>query len=138
MTGVDTNTLIDLMVSSTVFHKTSKEKMASLSGGVCTTPTNVGECLRLLTHPRVFKIHLAAHQAVETLEQFLDYYSMRILEEPTDWWIHLKELVNDVPGIRGNEIFDARIALCLKLNGVKKIMTRDANFRKYPFLTSVI
>ncbi|MBI3534258.1 MAG: PIN domain-containing protein [Deltaproteobacteria bacterium] len=71
------------------------------------------------------------------LDQILDYYKLQILDGSTDWWKKLVEMEKDIPGIRGNEIFDARIALCFKTHGVKKIYTRDADFKKYGFLKPI-
>ena len=39
-----------------------------------------------------------------------------------------------MPSIRGNEIFDARIAMIMKYNGVRKVCTLDSDFRKYDFI----
>ncbi|MBI5139643.1 PIN domain-containing protein [Candidatus Nomurabacteria bacterium] len=138
MTGVDTNILIDLMVSSSQSHRSSVNAISQSEDDLCTTPTNIGECLRLLTHSKVFSNPLTLGRAVTVLDQMLDYYKLQILDESIDWWKELikieKEIPGIIPGIRGNEIFDARIALCLKSHGVKKIYTRDADFKKYSFL----
>lgn len=45
--------------------------------------------------------------------------------------------VDNIPGLKGNEVFDARIALILQKHNVKRICTRDADFKKYPFLKVV-
>ena len=137
MTGIDSNILIDLLVSSTPSHSQSLEGLSRLEDELCTTPTNIGECLRLLTHPKVFPKPLTVSVAVSVLSEALDYYQIRILEESSDWWKLLTEIEKEIPGLRGNEIFDARIALCLRLHGVKRIFTRDADFKKYSFLKVV-
>jgi predicted nucleic acid-binding protein len=137
MTGIDTNILVDLLVSSTPHHAQAVEGIANIEDEPCTTPTNIGEVLRLITHPKVFPKALTLTRAVEVLTQMLDYYRIRILTEDADWWKSLPEIEKEIPGIRGNEIFDARIALCLKSNGTKRIYTRDADFKKYSFLKVV-
>jgi len=135
MIGIDTNILIDLMVSSSPTHIQAKEKIKRLiEEDFCTTPTNIGEVLRLLTHPKVFSFPLNITKAVNLLTMLLESYNIKILEEPLDWWETLPKIEKEIPGIRANEIFDARIALCLRVNGVKKIFTRDADFRKFSFL----
>lgn len=134
MTGIDTNIIIDLIVDSSPHHQLSVEGISKLEDEACTTPTNVGECLWLLTHSKVFLKPMVLGQAVVILEQLFDYYKFRILDEPTDWWKELVHIEKEIPGIRGNEIFDARIALCLKAHSVKRIYTRGADFRKYSFL----
>ena len=137
MTGIDTNILVDLLVSSTPSHARSLEAVTQIEDELCTTPTNIGECLRLITHPKVFPKPLTISRAVSVLGQALDYYKIRILEESTDWWKSLDKIEKEIPGLRGNEVFDARIALCLKFHGVKRIYTRDADFKKYSFLKVV-
>lgn len=137
MTGIDTNILIDLLVSSTPTHLSSTEAVKQLHDDICTTPTNVGECLRLLTHPRIFPKPLKTPQAVTALEELFDYYQIRTLEEDSGWWKELPEMEKEIPGLRGNEIFDARVALCFRFNSVKRVFTRDADFKKYSFLQAI-
>lgn len=137
MTGIDTNILIDLIVSSVPHHISSTDGVENLEDDLCTTPTNIGECLRLLTHPKVFPKPLSLSRAVRALEEMLDYYQIQILDEPLDWWLELGQIEDEIPGIRGNEVFDARIALCLRAHHVKRIFTRDADFKKYSFLKPI-
>jgi len=137
MTGLDTNILIDLIVSSTPYHSKVVEDVANLEDELFTSPTNIGEVLRLLTHPKVFSKPMVMTKAVTALEQMLDYYRISILEEDSNWWKKLPVIAKEVPGIRGNEVFDARIALCFQSSGVKRIYTRDADFKKYSFLKTI-
>ncbi len=136
MIGIDTKILVDLLVSSTPNHTQTLEKLSQLEDDFCTTPTNIGECLRLLTHPKVFQKPLTLSRAVSVLDHALSYYKIRILDESTDWWKSLEEVEKEIAGIRGNEVFDARIALCLRAHSVKRLYTRDADFKKYSFLKS--
>ena len=137
MTGIDTNILIDLLISDMPAHAAMTETMKHLADDVCTTPTNVGECLRLLTHPRIFPRPLTITAAVQALEELFEFYQVRVLEEDIHWWKELPEIEEEIPALRGNEVFDARIALCLRANNVKKIQTRDADFKKYSFLQPI-
>ena len=134
MTALDTNVLIGIMVSSSSLHKEATKGLSNLSDELCTTPTNVGETLRLLTHPKVFSSPLKTSEAITAFSEFCESYSMRILDEDPSWWTQLREMEKLIPGLKGNEIFDARIAICLKQHGVKRIFTFDSDFNKYPFL----
>lgn len=134
MTAIDTNILIDLIVASMPTHVSTTEGMSHLHDEICTTPTNVGECLRLLTHSKLFPKPLSAKAAVSALEELFDYHQIRVLDEDTAWWKDIPEMEIEIPGLKGNEIFDARIALCLRSHNVKRIYTRDADFKKYSFL----
>lgn len=137
MTAIDTNILIGVMVSSSSHHDEALKGLENLDDELCTTPTNVGEVLRLLTHPKVFSSPLKIEKAVNALEQLFEAYNIRILDEDTHWWKELPAIAQQIPGLKGNEIFDSRIALCLKQHNVKKIWTRDADFKKYPFLQMI-
>ena len=134
MTAIDTNILIDMIVASMPTHVLTTNGIKELHDEICTTPTNVGECLRLLTHPKVFPRPLSAKAAVSAIDELFHYYQIRVLEEDTDWWRDIPEMEAEIPGLKGNEIFDARIALCLRSHRVKRIFTRDSDFKKYSFL----
>ena len=137
MTAIDTNILIGIMVASSTHHAETLLSLENIDDALCTTPTNIGEVLRLLTHSKVFPSPVKIEKAVEALAQFLDAYDIRILDEDTDWWKELPKVAQQIPGLKGNEVFDARIALCLKQHNVKRIWTRDSDFKKYSFLQVV-
>ncbi|OGQ36636.1 MAG: hypothetical protein A3F16_00950 [Deltaproteobacteria bacterium RIFCSPHIGHO2_12_FULL_43_9] len=134
MTALDTNILIAVLVSSSPKNQDAQRGLQNLNDLLCTTPTNVGEVLRLLTHPKVFEKPLKLSKAVSLFSSFMESYGVLILDESTDWWINLVDIEKEIQGLKGNEIFDARIALCLQSHGVKRIFTWDSDFRKYPFL----
>jgi len=134
MTAIDTNVLIGIMVSSSTYHAEMIDGLSNLDDELCTTPTNIGEVLRLLTHSKVFSSPLKLEKAVDALSLLIEAYDIRILDEDTNWWKELGEITKQIPGLKGNEVFDARIALCLRQHKVKRIWTRDADFKKYSFL----
>lgn len=137
MTALDTNVLIGIMVSSSSLHEEVMTGMENLSDELCLTPTNIGETLRILTHPKIFPSPLKVGKAVTALSDLLDSYSIRLLDEDINWWKALGEIEKLIPGLKGNEIFDARIAICLKHHNVKRILTFDSDFKKYPFLQPI-
>jgi len=137
MTALDTNVIVGIMVSSSSLHEESMKGMAHLNDDLCTTPTNIGETLRILTHPKIFSSPLKTGAAVSAISELLESYSVRILDEDTHWWKSLAEIERQIPGLKGNEVFDARIAICLKQHNVKRIFTRDSDFKKYSFLQVV-
>jgi predicted nucleic acid-binding protein len=137
MIALDTNLLLDWLVKNQPGHGRVKAWAQRLKTPLATTQTNIGEVLRLLTHPRVFPEPMVLGPAVELLQRLVESYAILILEDPADWWRELPGLLNDNPGLKGNEVFDARIALCLRFNGIREIATFDADFAKYPFLEIV-
>jgi len=138
MIALDTNIIIHLLVKTQKEHVRVKRWFESKSEPLATTPTNIGEVLRLLTHPRVFPKPVSLNDAVDCLDTFLEDHQIRVLEEEDRWWSHLSELAKKNQTLKGNEIFDARVALCLRYHGIKEICTFDADFSKYPFLTIVV
>lgn len=137
MIALDTNIIIAFLVSSQKDHAIVHRRISERSEPLVTTHTNIAETLRLLTHPRVFPSPLSLKEAVALLQDFTEGLRVKILEEDEDWWMDLGELLEEIPDLRGNEIFDARIALCLRYNGVKEIFTQDSDFSKYRFLKVV-
>ncbi len=137
MTAIDTNILVGLIVSSSRFHVEVVNGVGNIEDELCTTSTNIGEVLRLLTHPKVFQKPIELEKAVTTLGELLAAYDIRILDEDIDWWKSLIEVEKNNRGLRGNEIFDAKIAICLRQHGVKRLYTLDSDFKKYPFLQCI-
>ena len=137
MTGLDTNVLVAALVSTSASHTNAMKGLEKLSDTLCTTPTNIGETIRILTHPRVFEKPLKLTRAVSHFLSFLESYNVLVLDEATEWWHELPKIEEEIPGLKGNEIFDARIALCLKSHGVKRIFTWDSDFKKYSFLSPI-
>ena len=134
MIALDTNILIHALVHSQKEHPRAKNWILKNRLPLSTTPVNVAEVFRLLTHPKVFAKPLSLASAIDLFESFVKDWEVAILEESQNWWIELRELTKTLPGLSGNEVFDARIALCLKHNGVSKICTLDDDFLKYHFL----
>lgn len=137
MIALDTNVLIYLLVSSQPEHARAKKWLDENTDGLATTHTNIGESLRLLTHPRVFARPLDLPQAVELLDCFLNDFNVEVLSDEEKWWARLAVRSASISHLRGNEIFDARIALCLQYHGISKICTLDSDFEKYPFLNVI-
>jgi predicted nucleic acid-binding protein len=129
--------LIYLLVASQPEHVRARDWIASADERLATTPVNIAEFLRLITHPRLFSHPLSLAGAVETLKGFVNDFGVTVLEEDREWWTTLPDLEASAPGLRGNEVFDARIALCLRYNGIRKICTLDGGFARFPFLERV-
>ena len=134
MIGLDTNIVIYGMVSSVPQHAKALAWFNKNQEALALSPVSVGETLRLLTHPKVFPKPLDLTKAVAALAAFLSDFRVSVLEEDPDWWTRLPDLLADFPGLRGNAVYDARIALCFKFNGVRQVCTHDAEFKKYGFL----
>ncbi len=137
MIALDTNILVQLMVEDHPSHLKTKKWLLKNTEKLCTTFINIGETLRLLTHPKVFSHSLTLLQAIELIETNISGLEIIVLEESEEWVSELKALSKKIPSIKGNEVFDARIALALKNNGITDLMTLDNDFLKFSFLKIV-
>lgn len=135
MIALDTNILAYALVSSQPEHAAANTWLQRNTWPLVTTGINIGETLRLLTHPRIFPRPLTSSVAIHTLRQFCEAWQVRQIQEADTWLEDLATLLHTLPDIRGNELFDTRIALCLQHHGVKRLCTNDSDFVKYPFLT---
>ncbi len=137
MIALDTNFIVHLLLKTQKEHPRAYQWFSQNKSPLVTTGTNIAEFLRLLTHVRIFSPPLSLEKAVDLLHSFIKDFEVKILEEPDHWWLELIELQRDNPTLKGNEIFDAQIAITLRYHGVKEIVTLDADFSKYPFLTVI-
>lgn len=136
MIGIDTNILVALSVIEHENHEKIKNWLNKREDKYCTTLINVGEYLRLLTHPRVFSNPLAFKDASKLLSDLLEYYDFELLVPDLDWW---KDGLKYIPdGISGNSVFDFQISYTFLSCGVHKIATFDRGFRRFDFLKMII
>ena len=134
MIALDSNILIGAVGLTAYAHTQIVNWLDSNTAPVCCTGTNIAETLRVITHPKIFEKPMSLPSALEDLQEVINEYSISVLSEDPNWWKALDENFSSSSIIRGNDIHDARIALCLKHHGVKEILTLDADFMKYRFL----
>lgn len=132
--ALDTNVLVHVLVASSSEHQRSAAWLEGEGGPFATTHTNVAEFLRLVTHRRVFERPLTLREAVGVVARFVDEFDVAVLHESDLWWRALAEL--SLP-LRGNDVFDARIALCLRHHGVTRICSYDSGFARFDFIDLV-
>ncbi len=92
------------------------------------------EFLRVATHPNVFRKPFALSEARNFLEAVLASPSLGMLVETDRHQAVMAEVLEEVPSISGNLVFDAHTAVLMKEHGIKTIYTRDADFNRFPFL----
>lgn len=134
MIGLDTNVILHFLIDRQEKHREARAWFQKVNAPLATTPVVIGELLRLLTHPRVFSRPLTLEKSVQIIENFRKVFDLTVLEESETWWGDLVAIGRKHPNVVGNEIFDARIAVCLRHNGVQKFCTLDSDFQKYTFL----
>jgi toxin-antitoxin system PIN domain toxin len=88
----------------------------------------------IVTHPRVLPQPWSAEAALEFVRALIDTPSHRVLVESERHVLVGQELVHGVPALGGNLFHDYHTAVLMREHGVSRIYTRDADFRRFPFL----
>ena len=89
--------------------------------------------LRIATHPGIFRAPLAPAEALGNVEALARLSNVRLLSEEPGFLDVYREVTGAFP-VRGNLVPDAHLAALLRQHGVKRLYTRDADFRKFAFL----
>jgi predicted nucleic acid-binding protein len=91
----------------------------------------MGEFLRVVTHPKIFKPPSTMEIALEALTGLLDSPTVQILSSGPRFPELFAETIRKAQ-IRGNLVFDAQIAaLCLE-HAVEGLLTLDRDFSHFP------
>ena len=93
------------------------------------------EFLQVSTHPRVFRSPWSPSAAWSFLERLLAAPGFDVLVATPRHTSVLTQTFAELPGLRGNVMHDAHVAVLMREHGVSRICTRDAGFRRFPFLT---
>jgi uncharacterized protein len=137
---VDTNVLLYAAQSSVPEHDRCRELLEGWRRG--SSPWYLSwpicyEFLRVATHPRVFERPWTPVAAATFLDAVLASPSASILAPTPRHGRILSELVRSVPELRGNVLHDVHTAVLMREHGVSRIVTRDRDFHRFPFLTVV-
>ena len=95
------------------------------------------EFLRVSTHPRVFRSPWTPAAALDFIASLLASPSFEVLVATPRHSAVLAQTLAELPDIRGNRMHDVHTAVLMREHGVSRICTRDADFRRYPFLTVI-
>lgn len=89
--------------------------------------------LRIATHPSIFNAPLSPEEARGNMEALISLPHVRFLSEGADFWHKFSEVCAEAP-VRGNLVPDAHLAALLREHGVRRLYTRDRDFRRFDFL----
>jgi len=137
--AVDTNILAYAVNRDCEEHRAATRILETwLSGSIpwALTWTVVYEFLRLSTHPRVFRRPLSAPQAIEFLDPILTSDLVTVLGPTPRHEAVLRATVREFGRPAGNLFHDLHTAVLMREHGLTEIMTADADFRKFAFLTA--
>jgi toxin-antitoxin system PIN domain toxin len=97
----------------------------------------VYEFLRVATHPRVFRNPWKMPEAWGFIEALFSSASLQVLVETERHRRVAEELFARHPHLSGNTVFDGHTAILMNEHGIQRIVTRDMDFQRFPFLTVV-
>jgi toxin-antitoxin system PIN domain toxin len=89
--------------------------------------------LRTATHPRIFTTPLSPAEALANVEALALRPHVRLLSEE-DGFLAIYRAISATLPVRSNLVPDAHLAALLRQHGVRRLFTRDADFRKLDLL----
>jgi len=134
---LDVNILVQAHREDAPRHREIKvwltERLAE-PAGVCVSDLVLSGSLRVITHPRVFKIPTPLEKALDFIEDFRNRENVRILEPGARHWELFISLCRS-SNARGNLVPDAYHAALAIEHGCEWI-TLDRGFSRFSGLTS--
>jgi uncharacterized protein len=140
MFAVDTNVLLYAADTSSEFHGPCRALLEQARSGAAPwflTWDIAYEFLRVATHPRVYPRPWSATAAHGFLEALLWSSSARLLLPTDRHAVVLAACLAEVPEARGNLVHDLHTAVLMREHGISRIVTRDRDFHRFPFLTVI-
>lgn len=102
-----------------------------------TTWPIVYEFLRVTTHARVMRRPWTIAGAWQFVAALLAAPGLEVLV-PTDRHpIIAQNVVDELPHLAGNILHDMHTAILMREHGIRRIVTRDTDFHRFPFLEVV-
>jgi uncharacterized protein len=140
MVLIDTNVLVYAANHNSEFHEVCRDKLEQCRTG--TSPWYLSwpicyEFLRVCTHPAILSNPWSVAGAWRFLETLLSAPSADLLIPTSRHAAVLREVLAEVPHLRGNILHDAHTAVLMREHGIKQIYTRDSDFHRFPFTTVI-
>ncbi len=92
--------------------------------------------LRIATHPRIFKAPLERAAAMRNVESLVNRPHIRTPGEGPGFWKTFSSQLDHVRA-RGNLVSDAHLVALMREHGVRRIWTRDRDFRKFDGIEAI-
>lgn len=97
----------------------------------------VYEFLRVVTHRRVLEHPWGLREAWAFVAELLQSPALEVLAATERHPRVAEQTLSESPELSGNALHDAHIAVLMREHGVKRIITRDTGFHRFPFLEVV-
>ncbi len=138
MLALDTNILVYAHRRGTLYHVKAYRLLETLAQGhepYALFWPSLYEFIRVVTHHRIFDPPSTREEALEAVAQFLAPPAARALSEGTHHAEMLRRILNESP-VSGNLVHDAHLVALALEHGVHEILTADADFSRFPQISS--
>lgn len=133
MIAVDTNLLVYASRTEAEFHKPAARLITQLAESekpwAIPWPC-VYEYLRVVTHPRLFKIPSTQAEAISRLTLLSASPSLTFIGGGISHLVNLRSIAEQ-SGAKGNLFFDVHIAAICREHGITEILTMDRDFSRF-------
>ena len=134
---VDTNVLVHAADTASRLHPACRawldEQRVKPEAWYTTWPI-IYEFLRVTTHPRVMRPPLTASVAWSLVQGLLASPGLRLLIPTDRHQAVAAQVLSELPFLVGNIFHDAHTAILMREHGIRRIVTRDTDFYRFPFL----
>lgn len=137
---VDTNILVYAADRDADHHEVCYERLEDWRRGRTAWYLTWGICyefLRVVTHPAVLRAPWTTPAAMEFLGVLLDSPGLDVLRPTERHASVLREVVEEVSGVRGSKLHDLHTAVLMSEHGIRTIQTHDMDFHHFGFLEVV-
>lgn len=137
---VDTNILVYAANADSPFHASARRRLEGWRASTAAWYLTWGICyefLRVVTHRRVLRSPWRGAAAWRFLEAVLTSPGLGLLVPTERHAAVAAGVIKDSPPVAGNLWHDAMTAILMREHGIGTIYTRDADFRRFPFLQVV-
>ena len=136
----DTNVLVYAVRQEAEFHAACRRFVDAAVAGLTPAYLTWNVCyefLRVITHPGIYRPAWNLLEGYRFLNTLLRPSGFQLLT-PTDRHAAvLRQVASEVSAISGNLVHDLHTVVLMREHGVHQICTRDADFRRFPFLEVV-
>jgi toxin-antitoxin system PIN domain toxin len=138
--AVDTNVLVYAADADSPFHAACRdwlEPQRRRADAWYTTWAILYEFMRVTTHARVMRRPWSAREAWEFIAGLLASPGLGVLI-PTQRHAQVAaQVLTEIPHLSGNLFHDAHTAILMREHGIRRIVTRDTDFHRFPFLEPI-
>ncbi len=137
---VDTNILVYSVDRRSPHHDACKrwiEAPRAITEALCTTWPILYEFLRVVTHPGVLRPPLSATAAMDVVDLIVRSPGFKTLVATPAHAQVARRVINEASNVSGNIMHDLHTVVLMREHGIRRICTRDADFRRFPHIEVV-